>query len=145
MLFGYLGIWIALTQGGLIRPIMRYFSPDQVIRLATLVLAAALLMLLVPTESWQIFLVIPFVSICQGLTTPNITATVSNLADAKIQGEILGINQSVNSFAQLLPPLIGGILVGFDIRMPLLVSASFMFFAWLVFTLSVRSKKRAQA
>lgn len=145
MLFGYLGIWIAVTQGGLIRPVMRFFSPDQVIRLATLILAAALLTLLVPNQSWQIFLVIPFVSICQGLTTPNITATVSNLADADIQGEILGINQSVNSFAQLLPPLIGGILVGFDIRMPLLVSASFMFLAWLVFTLGVRSKKRAQA
>ncbi len=143
MLFGYLGVWIAITQGALIRPVMKRFTPDQVIRLATIILSVVLLLLLVPDQSWQIFLIIPFISISQGLTSPNITATVSNLADADIQGEILGINQSVNSFAQLLPPLIGGILVGFDIRMPLLVSATFMFLAWLVFTLAVRKSRRA--
>lgn len=137
-LFGYMGLWIALTQGLFIRPVMKKFKPHQVIRFAVPCIAVALLLLLIPDTSSTIFFIIPFVSIFQGLTSPNITATVSNLADADIQGEILGINQSVNSFAQMLPPLIGGILVGLDIRMPLIIAAVFMLFAALVFTLSIR-------
>jgi DHA1 family tetracycline resistance protein-like MFS transporter len=97
-----------------------------------ILLATAMLSLLLPSISWQLFVVLPFVSIFQGLTSPNITATVSNLAGSDIQGEILGINQSVSAFAQLLPPLIGGVLVGWDIRMPIIGSAFFILMAWLV-------------
>lgn len=131
-LFAYMGIWIALTQGGIIRPVSKRFAPLAVLRFSLVLLAISMLGLLVPSVSWQLFLVLPFVSIFQGLTSPNITATVSNLAGNDIQGEILGINQSVSAFAQLLPPLIGGVLVGFDIRMPIFGSAFFILMAWLV-------------
>lgn len=131
-LFAYMGIWIALTQGGIIRPVSKRFAPTATLRFSLLFLAMAMLALLLPSASWQLFLALPFVSIFQGLTSPNITATVSNLAGNDIQGEILGINQSVSAFAQLLPPLIGGILVGFDIRMPIFGSAFFILMAWLL-------------
>lgn len=131
-LFAYMGIWIALTQGGIIRPVSKRFAPTATLRFSLLFLAMAMLALLLPSASWQLFLALPFVSIFQGLTSPNITATVSNLAGNDIQGEILGINQSVSAFAQLLPPLIGGVLVGFDIRMPIFGSAFFILMAWLL-------------
>lgn len=131
-LFAYMGIWIALTQGGIIRPVSKRFTPFNTLRFSLVLLATAMLALLLPSQSWQLFLVLPFVSIFQGLTSPNITATVSNLAGSDIQGEILGINQSVSAFAQLLPPLIGGVLVGYDIRMPMYGSALFILLAWLV-------------
>ncbi len=140
-LFAYMGIWIALTQGGIIRPISRRFSPTSTLRFSLVLLATAMLALLLPQVSWQLFVVLPFVSIFQGLTSPNITATVSNIAGNDIQGEILGINQSVNAFAQLLPPLIGGFLVGYDIRMPIFGSACFILLAWL--TLQGVNRKKA--
>lgn len=98
-LFAYMGIWIALTQGGIIRPVSKRFAPTATLRFSLLFLAVAMLALLLPSASWQLFLALPFVSIFQGLTSPNITATVSNLAGNDIQGEILGINQSVSAFA----------------------------------------------
>lgn len=143
-LFAYMGIWIALTQGGIIRPVSKRFAPLGVLRFSMILLAISMLGLLLPSVSWQLFLVLPFVSIFQGLTSPNITATVSNLAGNDIQGEILGINQSVSAFAQLLPPLIGGVLVGFDIRMPIFGSAFFILMAWLVLQRLKKSQK-AQA
>lgn len=144
-LFAYMGIWIALTQGIVIRPISKRFAPLRTLRFSLIFLSIAILGLLLPSVSWQLFLILPFVSIFQGLTSPNITATVSNLAGSDIQGEILGINQSVNAFAQLLPPLIGGVLVGFDIRMPIFGSACFILVAWLVLrTLSVRQQTQAK-
>lgn len=143
-LFAYMGIWIALTQGGIIRPISKRFAPLKTLRFSLVFLAIAMLGLLLPNSSWQLFLVLPFVSIFQGLTSPNITATVSNIASSDIQGEILGINQSVSAFAQLMPPLIGGVLVGFDIRMPIFGSACFILMAWLVLQ-RLSFKQEAQA
>ncbi len=140
-LFAYIGIWIALTQGVIIRPLSKRFAPAQVLNFTLLLLAFAMIALLLPQYSWQLYLVLPFISVFQGLSSPNITATVSNLADPEVQGEILGINQSVNAFAQMLPPLIGGVLVGFDIRMPIYGSAFFILMAWLLFRY-LRSKKR---
>lgn len=140
-LFAYMGIWIALTQGGIIRPISKRFTPLNTLRFSLILLATAMLSLLLPSISWQLFVVLPFVSIFQGLTSPNITATVSNLAGSDIQGEILGINQSVSAFAQLLPPLIGGVLVGWDIRMPIIGSAFFILMAWLVLQRLIHTKQ----
>lgn len=143
-LFAYMGIWIALTQGGIIRSVSKRFSPMNTLRFSLVFLAIAMLGLLLPSASWQLFLVLPFVSIFQGLTSPNITATVSNLAGSDIQGEILGINQSVSAFAQLLPPLIGGVVVGFDIRMPIFGSAFFILLAWFVLQ-RLSASQRVQA
>jgi DHA1 family tetracycline resistance protein-like MFS transporter len=131
-LFAYIGIWIALTQGIIIRPISKRFAARRVLQLTMLCLSLAMLALLLPTQSWQLYVVLPFISIFQGLSMPNITATVSNMADGSIQGEILGINQSVNAFAQMLPPLIGGVLVGFDVHMPIYGSALFILLAWFM-------------
>lgn len=146
-LFGYMGIWIALTQGVFIRPVSKRFTAPQVLRFSLPLLAVAMLLLLVPNVSWQLFLVLPFISIFQGLSSPNITATVSNLAGPSIQGEILGINQSVNAVAQMLPPLIGGVIVGLDIRMPIYGAALFIAASWLVLTwvLSKRANRSGHA
>jgi DHA1 family tetracycline resistance protein-like MFS transporter len=146
-LFGYMGIWIALTQGVFIRPVSKRFTAPQVLRFSLPLLAVAMLLLLVPNVSWQLFLVLPFISIFQGLSSPNITATVSNLAGPSIQGEILGINQSVNAVAQMLPPLIGGVIVGLDIRMPIYGAALFIAASWLVLTwvLSKRANRSSHA
>jgi DHA1 family tetracycline resistance protein-like MFS transporter len=141
-LFGYMGIWIALTQGVFIRPVAKRFNATQVLRFTLPLLAIAMLSLLVPSASWQLFFLLPFISIFQGLSSPNITASVSNLAGAEIQGEILGINQSVNAFAQMLPPLIGGVIVGFDIRMPIFGAAFFIAAAWLVLSLVLRNRAK---
>ncbi len=89
--------------------------------------------ILVPDRSVLLYAILPLVSIGQGFSSPNLLSLISNKADSSMQGEILGINQSVNSFAQLLPPLIGGFIVALDIRAPLLVSGSFIVLAWLTF------------
>ncbi len=75
----------------------------------------------------------PFIAIANGLSYPNITATISNLADKKIQGEILGVNQSIQSLAQIIPPIIAGFIVSIDKSLPITVSAACLFAGWLLF------------
>jgi DHA1 family tetracycline resistance protein-like MFS transporter len=139
-LFGYLGLWIALTQGLLLRPVSARLSPAPILRISLLLMGLAVISILVPQESPFLYAILPLVSLGQGFSSPNLLSLISNKADPSVQGEILGINQSVNSFAQLLPPLIGGLIVAWDIRAPLLVSGSIIVLAWLIFVVNRSAK-----
>jgi len=139
-LFGYLGLWIALTQGALLRPLSNRFSPESILRVSLPVLALGFWGILWPTEAVWLYAILPLVSLGQGFSSPNLLSLVSNRADPSVQGEILGINQSVNSFAQLLPPLIGGVVVAWDLRAPMIAAGLFVLLAWLTLA-SIKSPR----
>ncbi|NBV05205.1 MAG: MFS transporter, partial [Cytophagia bacterium] len=115
------------------RPVSARISPAPILKVSLLLMGLAVMGILLPDQSVLLYAVLPLVSLGQGFSSPNLLSLISNKADSSMQGEILGINQSVNSFAQLLPPLIGGFIVAMDIRAPLLVSGSFIVLAWLTF------------
>jgi len=134
-LFAYIGIWIAVTQGGITRLISYKLSPPQVLRFSLLGVGIFLFALLIPDQSIYLLVVLPFVSLFHGLNQPNLLTLLSNSADEDIQGEVLGINQSLQSLGFTIPPIIAGIIVSFDINLPLIVAGSCMLLAWLIFVL----------
>jgi DHA1 family tetracycline resistance protein-like MFS transporter len=144
-LFAYIGLWIAFTQGILTGPVAKRLTPGAVVRLSSFGLGASLLAMVLPMPEAGLFLVLPLVSVFQGLTQPNATAIISNFADMESQGEMLGINQSVQAFAMVLPPLIGGWLAALHPGAPIVASAVITFAAWAVYAFifhpSVKAKK----
>lgn len=133
MLFGYMGIWIAITQGGINRYVSKRFAPPSVLRISLMALALSIIIQIVPQQPWLLYLLVPFVAIFQGLTQPNQISIVSSLASSENQGEILGIQQSLQSFAFTVPPVIAGFLLNFDIRLPMAFSAAITLLAGIVF------------
>lgn len=138
--FAYIGLWLVITQGGILRVVSKRYSPITVITVTGIGLAIALMMNIIPTSLLGLYLVAPIISIFQGLNSPNITSLVSSLAEDDNQGEILGINQSVNSLAQTLPPLIGGYLVGLNVNISVYFSSGVILIAWLVFMFNFKRK-----
>lgn len=134
-LFAYMGIWIALTQGGITRLVSYKLAPGKVLSFSLLGVGIFLLALLIPNQSIYLLWVLPFVSLFHGLNQPNLLTLLSNSADEDIQGEVLGINQSLQSLGFTIPPIIAGIIVSFDINLPLIVAGSCMIMAWLIFIL----------
>jgi len=57
-------------------------------------------------------------AIFQGLTFPNTLAVISNLADETVQGETIGINQSVQSFAYGFPPILASFTLSINLKFP---------------------------
>lgn len=133
LLFGYIGLWIAFTQGVVVRQMSSRFKPHQVLKVSLFGLSSIILIMLLPNQWWLLLLINPFMAIFQGLTQPNQTSIVSSLASSQHQGEMLGIQQSITSLAFTVPPLIAGVLVSFDYRLPLIASALTIFLAWLNF------------
>jgi len=138
---GYMGIWIVIAQGGLLRPISRRWGPSQVLRVSLLFSGLSLPMLLIPRQSGWLYAIVPFVALFQGLSQPNATAIASGLATQEEQGEILGINQSITSLGQAIPPIVAGIITSINIDLPIAVGTTATLLAWGMFMiLCVRNK-----
>lgn len=132
-LLAYFGIWSALIQGGLVRRLSKKYKPEKVLSVSLLLMSISIFLLIIPDKSWYLYITFALVAITQGITSPNVTAMVSNLADNSVQGEVLGINQSVQALAQAIPPIIGGLTVAFDLNTPVILASLVVFIAWIVF------------
>lgn len=132
-LFAFLGIWIAITQGGITRYLSKHFTPHETLKVSIAALSLALMLLLVPTHTRWLFFILPLVAIAQGVTNPNATAIISNSVSSSEQGEILGINQSLVSIAMALTPVLAGLASTFDVKAPIVLSSAFSGLSWLVY------------
>jgi DHA1 family tetracycline resistance protein-like MFS transporter len=141
-LLAYFGICSALIQGGLVRRLSKKHKPEKILPISLFLMSISLILLIIPNESWYLYITMALVAITQGITSPNITAMVSNLADNSTQGEVLGINQSVQALAQAIPPIIGGLTVSLNLNTPIILSAIVVFIAWITF-INVFMKKKA--
>jgi MFS transporter, DHA1 family, tetracycline resistance protein len=133
IILSYLGIWSILTQAVFVRPISKRFTPKKILPLSLLLLALAFPALLLVKTFWMLFPMLIFIPLFNGLSSPNLTAAVCELAGEKSHGEILGINQSVMAVAQFLPPLIGGYIVGQHFTLPIWITSGSIFLSWLLF------------
>gem|GEM_PF-6230840 len=101
-------------------------------------MAASIAVILIPTEAWWFYLLNPFIALSQGLTSPNLTTVVSEQASAKQQGQILGINQSMQSIGATIPPIVAGYLNALNGNFPLMAGAIFCVLGWAVFVFVFR-------
>jgi len=144
IVFGYIGIWVVITQGGITRQLAKHFAPPQILKWSLLGLSATILVVLIPNHAAMLYLVNPFIAIFQGLTQPNQTSIVSSLASKENQGEILGIQQSLQSIAFTVPPIIAGFLLNFDVRLPMVIAALMIALAWAVFFFNFKTSQQSE-
>ena len=137
-IFAFIGLWIVITQGLIARPLSRRINPLKMLSFSPLLLAATFFIIIIPKDYSLLYFIIPFVAVFHGLNYPNITSIISNLSDKSTQGEILGINQSMLSVAQALPPLIAGVIVAIHPSFPIIAGSILTFAAWLIFLLFFR-------
>ncbi len=134
--FAFIGIFIALTQGFLSRKLTKIPSAT-ILKITGIGLALAFIILTLPPANmlWLLYLASPLIAINQGLLSPNLNTLVSNSAGPEKQGEIAGINQSIQSIGQAIPPIVAAYLVSYGQSFALYGAAALTFIAWLVFIL----------
>lgn len=142
ILYAYIGVWSIITQMGIVRIVAGRFASVDVLPITLLLLALVFPLILVIPTLPLLYCVVLFIPLTNGLNYPNLLSIISELADKRAQGRIMGINQSVNAVAMFLAPLSGGVLVSLDYTMPLWITFILIFGSWLMFLLFYRKTKR---
>ena len=138
LLYGWIGVWLAFTQGFLVRK-LKQVSPYKVVRYALFALPIAIGLLLIPRETWWFFVLNPLIALSYGMLSPNILSVVSMQASVTKQGEVLGINQSMQSLGNAIPPILGGLFLSMSGSLPLIAAVGFTTIAWLLFQWKFRN------
>ena len=137
--FAYVGLWIVFTQGVVTRVVSRRVGEIHVLRNSIIMVGLSILVILLTPEARLLYFIVPFFAISIGLTQANMTALISRSAGITIQGEILGINGSLNALAMTLPPLLSGVVAAtFTPEAPLLIAAIIIIGSGLFFIDHVR-------
>jgi len=139
--FAYIGLWIAITQAALTPFLAKKFKNYQVLRFSLIGNGIALFLQLLPHTTSQLLAVAPFIALFNGLTIANTTALVSTSAGKELQGEVLGINASVQALAGAIPAIMAGYIATLGINMPVIVGGSVVIFGGLLFLALYRPSK----
>lgn len=132
--FAYVGIWIVFTQGVLTRYASKKFSETTILKNSLIAAGLCVIAIVMAPRAEILYFIIPFYAAAIGLTNANITALISRSAGPSIQGEVLGLNGSLNALAMTMPPLISGVIAAStEPFIPLLIAAIIMIGAGLYF------------
>lgn len=122
-LYAWGAIIYALSAGLLIRPIVAKFKPEKILFYALILCALSIGLPLFLQPAWLYWLYIPLQQYLIALIFPTTAALISNKSTDDIQGEMMGILESVQSLALIIGPLVAGGLLGITVKMPMIVGA----------------------
>jgi DHA1 family tetracycline resistance protein-like MFS transporter len=131
--FAWVGLWIAICQGILIRPFLSRFSPQTLLPCALFGIALVLPLMLLIREAWMLFALLPVLALFESMIFPTASTLVSNMSSKEAQGEVLGIHNSIQWAAIGFAPLFSGSAVAVYPHLPITVALVAMLGALAVF------------
>lgn len=144
--FAYVGIWIAISQGFLLRIVPHTIDGKNILRISLLCTSIFILLQFFTGVWWELLFIAPFLSVANGFSSANIQGAISRTALPSAQGEIMGLNASVESLARAIPPLISGFVAAIlSPSSPLIISSLLIFVAWAIFVTTHNSKRTPEA
>ncbi len=120
-IFAYVGIWTVIVQGGLIGKLIKLLGEHKLFFWGHLFSFIGIFFVpfAPPTSLFSLGLVILFFfAVGTSLVNPINMSMISLYSYKEKQGQILGLTQSVNSFARIMGPFSGSILYGMNFHAP---------------------------
>jgi DHA1 family tetracycline resistance protein-like MFS transporter len=108
--FMYVGLSIALVQGFLVRKLMPKYGERKLLIVGYVFFILAMAGIGAAEVIWFLAIANTFLALGHGLLNPAVNGSLSLLATAKEQGELMGVNQSLAALARVFGPPIGGYL-----------------------------------
>lgn len=117
--FAWVGLWMAICQGLLIRPFLKRFTPQTLLPGALIGMLLVLPLMLLVQEAWVLFAILPFLAFFESIVCPTTSTLVSNLSSKEAQGEMLGMFNSIQWAAIGFTPLFSGSIVALFPHLPI--------------------------
>lgn len=133
--FAWIGICGALVQGFIVRTLAKKYKQHQLLKFSLIIAAVGILMQIFPDQKNYLYWMVPIISIGTGMSFPNLNSLISMQAGPQAQGQVFGINQSIQSIALAAPPIISGYITNIDMNLPIIVSFALLVLAWILFNI----------
>ena len=139
--FAYIGLVLALVQGGLVGRVVRMAGERRLVPFAILTLALGLALIPLAGSIAGLCVATGILSLGMGFNSPSLVSLVSQASDPEDQGGILGVSQSLASLARIGGPAWGGLLFDrYGPSAPYVSSAAIMVVAALVAAAGLRPR-----
>lgn len=112
-LFAFAGLIQAATQGYFLGKIVKRAGESMLIRIGLIMLTISLAPMASLHSRTLLFVELALLAIGYGLASPSIASLISRRTASDKQGEVLGANQSAQSLARILGPIIAGLIYEF--------------------------------
>lgn len=133
LFFAYSGIFIAFMQLFVTRHVAKKYPDTTVLGVSFLMIAFSVSLYASVSKVWMLYLLPPFAALWIGLTLANFMSLLSKRAGDRAQGEVFGLNASMQSAGEIIPPLIAGIFATkFSPVAPLFMSVFTLFLTHVV-------------
>lgn len=106
--FGFLGVLVALIQGGLTGRLAKRAGEARLVFVGCVGTAVGLALLPEAHTRAMVLAALAVIGLGQGMNVPSINSLISRSAGAEEQGSILGVNQGFSSLARVVGPAAGG-------------------------------------
>jgi MFS transporter, DHA1 family, tetracycline resistance protein len=110
--FGYVGFLSIILQGGLIGRLVTRFGEAALVAAGFVALVIAYLVLGLASSITSLLWMGLLASFGIGVIRPALTSLISQQADRREQGVVLGLTQSLTSMASIVAPIVAGLLIG---------------------------------
>lgn len=108
VLFAFLGVMAALTQGVLLRRLAPRLGEGRLTVGGSLLLALGYIVLAMSGAVWMLYASVVLTALGFGLAGPSLSSLVSRRATPREQGVLMGTMQSVASFTRVVGPVWAG-------------------------------------
>ena len=135
----WIGVIRVIIQTALIARILRVLGENRVLVTGIFSMTISMVTLALSAEYLFVFVPLIFLAYGTGVSRPILTSELTNSVTKKETATILGVNNSLNSVAQIITPILGGFMIEYlpSQTLPLL---SAMIFTSLILLLRNKTK-----
>lgn len=124
----WVGILRVIFQSFLINPLIKKFHENNILKTGVLALIITMVSLVAITNYLVVFIPLIFLAFGTGVVRPILTSKLSKSVDKEETGSLMGVNNSFSSIAQIITPIIGGLILQYLPSQVLPAISAFGFF-----------------
>lgn len=132
VLFTVFGIVGLISQNLIVHPVSKALGVKKALSTSIIFTALAMLAMALSRTLFLFVSASIFLGIANSIAQTLLPTILSQEADAKSQGSIMGLNASYQSIGMILGPIIGGIIATISISLPLIAASLLIFLCFFL-------------
>jgi DHA1 family tetracycline resistance protein-like MFS transporter len=136
----WVGILRVLLQFFLVVPILKKFGENKMMAAGIWSLIICMVIISFSNNYWVVFIPLVFLGFGTGVCRPILSSRLSKSVKKEETGSIMGVNNALNSFSQIMTPIIGGAILTNLPSILLPVMSAVIFFIMFIFWRSIHPK-----